>query len=156
MIGDLVSGGVVEIRRQIIYDIVWPSTVLAQEWHNYRNRLNWNVSFWFLCFCSVIEVVHGIYLHTLAGLLQVYVVPVSPGGFEQRPLIAWRREVNALIAQEKEDGFTSNIFAMKCSLHAETDRDLPRKEILGARSMGGIVSPYGAAAKERVLLQYVI
>ena len=23
-------------------------------------------------------------LHTLAGLLQVYVVPVSPGGFEQR------------------------------------------------------------------------
>ena len=36
-----------------------------------------------LLFCSVIEVVHGIYLHTLAGLLQVYVVPVSPGGFEQ-------------------------------------------------------------------------
>ena len=60
--------------------------VRAKKWHNNCNRSIGSVSFGslvFPCVCSVIEVVHGIYPYTLAGLLQVYVVPLSPGGFEQ-------------------------------------------------------------------------
>ena len=58
--------------------------------------------------------------------------------------------------KEKNDGITSDFFAMKFSSHANSIREWTRNELLQFKSKGYTVGGYGAAVTGMVLLHYII
>ena len=60
------------------------------------------------------------------------------------------------LAKEKDDGITSDFFAMRFSSHANSIREWMQHELLQFKSKDYTVGGYGAAAKGMVLLHYVI